>query len=79
MTIIMMTKITIFILMFSITSPSFTYSLDDAVQDLQLQGKVISAKHRQVNGRHFYFIRVLTQDGRLKRYKINAITGKKIH
>ncbi len=72
---IIMIKILSFILIMIMTSPLFAYSLDSAIIALQSEGKVISAKSRYIDGRLVYVIRILTDDGRLKRYRIDAKTG----
>ena len=72
---IIMIKILSFILIMAMTSPLSAYSLDTAIMELQSEGKVISAKSRYIDGRLIYIIRILTDDGRLKRYRIDAETG----
>ena len=54
-------------------------SLDEAVAQARQRhnGKVLSAETTRVDGRKVHRIRILTQDGRVKRITIDAGTGKK--
>lgn len=53
-------------------------SLDDAVAQARRhnQDKVLSAETIRVDGRKVHRIKILTQNGRVKRIKIDARTGR---
>ena len=53
-------------------------SLDEAVAQAQQQnqGKVLSAETIRVDGRKVHRIKILTHNGRVKRIKIDARTGR---
>lgn len=55
-------------------------SLDQAVAQARQRhkGKVLSAETIRVDGRKVYRIKILTKDGRVKRTRIDARTGKKL-
>jgi hypothetical protein len=55
-------------------------SLDEAVARARRhnEGKVLSAKTIRVDGRTVHRIKILTKDGRVKRTRIDARTGKKL-
>ena len=49
-------------------------SLDQAVKQAREKtgGRVISAETREKNGRQYYNIRILTNDGKVRRYRYDA-------
>lgn len=49
-------------------------SLDNAVRQAREKsnGRVISAETREKNGRQYYNIRILTNDGKVRRYRFDA-------
>ena len=53
-------------------------SLDQAVAQARQRnkGKVLSAETTRVDGRKVYRIKILTQDGRVKRTQVDARTGQ---
>jgi len=55
-------------------------SLDEAVAKARRhnEGKVLSAETIRDNGRTVHRIKILTKDGRVKRTRIDARTGKKL-
>jgi uncharacterized membrane protein YkoI len=55
-------------------------SLDEAVAKARRhnEGKVLSAETIRDDGRKVYRIKILTKDGRVKRTRIDARTGKKL-
>jgi hypothetical protein len=55
-------------------------SLDEAVAKARKnnKGKVLSAETTRVDGRTVHRIKILTKDGRVKRTRIDARTGKKL-
>jgi uncharacterized membrane protein YkoI len=55
-------------------------SLDEAVAKARRhnEGKVLSAETIRVDGRKVHRIKILTQDGRVKRTRIDARTGNKL-
>jgi uncharacterized membrane protein YkoI len=56
-------------------------SLDDAVSEARRQhdGRVISAETRhRGDGRNVHNIRILTPDGRVRRYQIDAESGRRV-
>ena len=54
-------------------------TLDEAVADIVKRdnGRVISAETERREGRETHRIRVLTRDGRVKRYRVDAESGRK--
>ncbi|MEN8108939.1 MAG: PepSY domain-containing protein [Pseudomonadota bacterium] len=54
-------------------------SLDEAVAQARQRynGKVLSAETVRVDGRKVHRIKILTKDGRVKRTRVDAGTGKK--
>ena len=55
------------------------YSLDNAVRQAREKsnGRVISAETREKNGREYYNIRILTDDGKIRRYRYDAGEGRR--
>ena len=55
-------------------------SLDEAVAKARRKnkGKVLSAETIRKDGRQVHSIKILTKDGRVKRIRIDARTGKKM-
>ena len=55
-------------------------SLDEAVAKARRnnKGKVLSAKTTRSDGRKVHRIKILTKDGRVKRIRIDARTGKRL-
>ena len=55
-------------------------SLDQAIAKARKSNKdkVLSAETIRKNGRKIYRIKILTKDGRVKRTRIDARTGKKL-
>jgi uncharacterized membrane protein YkoI len=56
-------------------------SLDDAVSEMRRQhdGRVISAETlRRRDGRSVHNIRILTPDGRVRRYQVDAESGRRV-
>lgn len=53
-------------------------SLEDAVSEARdrYPGRVISAETRRKNGRDSHRIRILTDDGRVKRLNVDAESGR---
>lgn len=53
-------------------------SLDEAVSDARdrYNGRVLSAETRRRDGRESHKIRILTNDGRVKRLQIDAESGR---
>ncbi|MEJ2454949.1 MAG: ribosome biogenesis GTPase RsgA [Candidatus Thiodiazotropha sp.] len=49
-------------------------SLDNAVRQAREKsnGRVISAETQEKNGRQYYNIRILTDDGKVRRYRFDA-------
>jgi uncharacterized membrane protein YkoI len=49
-------------------------SLDDAVSDARdrYPGRVLSAETRRQDGRDMHNVRILTRDGRVRRYRVDA-------
>ncbi len=54
--------------------PERRTSLDEAVSDARERypGRVISAETRRKDGREYHNVRILTGDGRVRRYRIDA-------
>lgn len=57
-----------------IESPDRSRSLDNAVNRIRKEtnSRVLSAETRSVDGRRVHVIRVLTEDGRVKRLRVDA-------
>jgi len=55
-------------------------SLDEAVAKARRnnKGKVLSAETTRSDGRKVHRIKILTKDGRVKRIRVDARTGKKL-
>lgn len=55
-------------------------SLDSAVSRARQRsnGRVLSAETREVDGRPVHYIRLLTPDGRVKRVRIDARSGRRL-
>ena len=55
-------------------------SLDRAVSQVRQQtgGRVLSAETRQQNGRPVHHIRILSEQGKVLRYRVDARSGKRI-
>ena len=55
-------------------------SLNEAIAQARQHnsGKVLSAEAIRVDGRKVYRIKILTKDGRVKRTRIDALTGQTI-
>ena len=53
-------------------------SLDSAVSRTRERtgGRVLSAETRQVDGRPTHFVRILTEDGKVRRLRVDAATGR---
>ena len=53
-------------------------SLDSAVSRAREStgGRVLSAETRQVDGRPTHFVRILTKDGKVRRLRVDARTGR---
>jgi len=49
-------------------------TLDEAVAGVRADhgGRVLSAETRNVNGRRVHYIRILTNDGRVRQIRVNA-------
>ena len=54
-------------------------SLDQAVRQAREKsnGRVISAETREKNGQRYHNIRILTDDGKLRRYRYDAGEGRR--
>ncbi len=54
-------------------------SLDQAVRQARdkSNGRVISAETREKNGQRYHNIRILTDDGRVRRYRYDAGEGRR--
>ncbi len=51
-------------------------SLDQAVNQVKLKGQILSAKTRNLDGQRIHVIKILTHDGRVRRYRMDANTGQ---
>ncbi len=60
------------------SSDDLKYSLDDAVKMVRdkTDGEVVRAETREKSGRVVHRIRVMTKDGRVRTFEIDAQTGK---
>jgi len=79
MTMIYKTIMGCFLLMsfnFSVHAEPSDFSLNQAVEQAKQQGRVLSARTRQIDGHDVHAVKVLTDDGRVKRYRIDADTGR---
>ncbi|MDJ0739261.1 MAG: hypothetical protein QNJ91_06065 [Gammaproteobacteria bacterium] len=61
----------------ALAGPDRRKSLDEAVSDARdrYNGRVLSAETQRRNGRESHRIRILTDDGRVKRLNIDAESG----
>lgn len=59
-------------------NPGSGESLDSAVSRARERtgGRVLSAETRQVDGRATHFVRILTEDGKVRRLRVDAATGR---
>lgn len=59
-------------------SGDMKYSLDDAVKMVRERsgGEVVRAETREKSGRTIHRIRIMTKDGRVRTFDIDARTGK---
>jgi len=55
-------------------------SLDSVVSRARERtgGRVLSAETRQVDGRPTHFVRILTKDGKVRRLRVDAETGRPV-
>jgi len=55
-------------------------SLDSLVSRVREStgGRVLSAETRRVDGRPVHFVRILTEDGKVHRLRVDAATGRSI-
>lgn len=62
----------------ALAGPDRRKSLDEAVSDARdrYNGRVLSAETQRRNGRESHRIRILTDDGRVKRLNIDAESGR---
>ncbi len=60
------------------SSKDLKYSLDDAVKMVRnkIDGEVVRAETRKKSGHVIHRIRVITRDGRVRTFEIDARTGK---
>lgn len=56
-------------------------SLDEAVENARQRvgGRVISAETRESDGQRYHNIRMLTEDGKVKRIRIDSESGKRVN
>ncbi|MCB1759460.1 MAG: PepSY domain-containing protein [Gammaproteobacteria bacterium] len=52
--------------------------LDQAVSRARKKGRVLSAETRDLQGRPTHFLRILTDDGRVRNLRLDAETGKPV-
>lgn len=62
----------------ALAQPNRRTSLDQAVEEARgrFPGKVLSAETQRQGGRESHSIRILTDDGRVKRLRIDAESGR---
>ena len=53
-------------------------SLDGSVERLRAEGRVLSAETQDYDSRSAHVIRLLTPDGRVKRYYLDPRTGQRL-
>jgi len=60
------------------SAPDRRTSLDEAVSEARdrYNGRVISAETRRNNGRETHNVRILTRDGKVRRLRIDAESGR---
>lgn len=61
-------------------APKGKVTLDDAVESVRdrTRGRVLSAETEQNNGGRVHHIKVLTRDGRVKRFRIDGASGDEL-
>ena len=61
-------------------APKGKVTLDDAVESVRdrTRGRVLSAETEQHNGDRVHHIKVLTKDGRVKRFRIDGFSGDEL-
>jgi len=54
--------------------------LDDSVSQIRgtTGGRVLSAETRSIDGREVHYIRILSRDGKVSRFRLDAETGRQI-
>jgi len=76
--------VTVMLLVFAMSLPVYAQrnggavSLDESVQVVRQRegGRVLSAQTRNVAGRPVHHIRILTRNGKVRRFRVDGATGK---
>jgi len=63
-----------------VVSPGPSRSLDNVVRRIRKEtnGRVLSAETRTIEGRRIHVIRILTGDGRVRRLRVDADSGRRL-
>ncbi len=52
--------------------------LDRVVEQMRSEGRVLAAEEQQQHGRTIYRIRLLTPEGRVRHYQVDAASGERL-
>lgn len=63
-----------------LAGPPRDVSLNQAIGEARnhYNGKVLSAETRRTKGRDTHNVRILTKDGRVRRYRVDAESGRRL-
>ena len=64
----------------AVAAPKRRATLDDAISEARedVPGRVLSAETVRENGQEVHRLRILSEDGRVRRYNMDAQTGRRM-
>jgi len=64
----------------TVAAPERRATLDDAISEARedVPGRVLSAETVRENGQEVHRLRILSEDGRVRRYNMDAQTGRRM-
>lgn len=64
----------------AVAAPERRATLDDAISEARedVPGRVLSAETVRENGQEVHRLRILSEDGRVRRYNMDAQTGRRM-
>ena len=64
----------------AVAAPERRTTLDDAISEARedVPGRVLSAETVRENGQEVHRLRILSEDGRVRRYNMDAQTGRRM-
>jgi len=64
----------------AVAAPERRATLDDAISEARedVPGRVLSAETVRENGQEVHRLRILSEDGRVRRYNMDAQTGRQM-